>query len=288
MAFDSDIIGLIIDNRYEILKKIDRGGMATVYLAQDRKLERKVAIKIMHPHLTEGEDGQDFLRRFESEAKLAAQINDPGIVSIYDQGQIQGQKYIVMEYIEGINLRELLTKRSTFDDEATLRCIMALLKALISAHEKGLVHRDLKPENILIDYKGNVHITDFGLAKALTEAKHTQTGTILGTVAYVAPEIVEHGNVSEQSDIYALGVLMYELLTGKPPFSGKTPVQTAFMHVNHQLPSLKSLDPNFPDEITNAVETLTSKDLSVRPKTTKEAYNLLKNAKSHLISLKLN
>ncbi|MDR2538500.1 MAG: protein kinase [Bifidobacteriaceae bacterium] len=291
MSLDNEAdqrVGQLVDGRYEVLAKIARGGMATVYQAYDRKLDRLVALKLMHQHLTEGEEGQDFLRRFDREARTAAQLNHKNIVRIYDQGEFEGQRYLTMEYVEGITLRELLKREKTLSVKDSLNTVIALLQALENAHSLGLVHRDIKPENVLIDRHGGVHLTDFGLSKAVAESKSTATGIILGTVAYVAPEIVDRGVVSPQADIYSLGVLMFELLTGEPPYVGKTAVQTAFMHVKKTVPNVHQLYSNIHPYVSKLIETFCSKDLQVRPENATQALQLAVQVKAALRPQDLN
>jgi serine/threonine-protein kinase len=282
------LIGLVIDGRYKIESKIARGGMATVYRAYDHKLSRVVAIKIMHKYLSEGEEGQDFLERFDREARSAAMLNHKVMVGIYDQGNFQGQRYLVMEYIDGITLRDLLKREGVLSVRDTFNTVIALLQGLETAHAQGLVHRDIKPENVLIDRKGGVHLTDFGLSKAITELKTTATGTILGTVAYVAPEIVDYGTVSPKADIYSIGIMMYELLTAKPPFQGKSAIQTAFMHVKKNVPDLTQEFPNIHPFVGKLIQTFCEKDETLRPQNAQEALRLISKVKANLTADELD
>jgi serine/threonine-protein kinase len=282
------LIGMLIDGRYKIESKIARGGMASVYRAFDHKLSRIVAIKIMHKYLSEGKEGQDFLARFDREARSAAMLNHKSMVGIYDQGNFQGQRYLVMEYIDGMTLRDLLIREGVLSVRDTFNTVIALLQGLETAHAQGLVHRDIKPENVLIDLKGGVHLTDFGLSKAITELKTTATGTILGTVAYVAPEIVDYGTVSPKADIYSIGIMMYELLTGNPPFQGKSAIQTAFMHVKKNVPDLTQQFPNLHPFVGKLIQTFCEKNQSKRPQNAQDALKIISKVKANLTAEELN
>ncbi|MBF0940009.1 MAG: serine/threonine protein kinase, partial [Schaalia georgiae] len=195
------MIGLLVDGRYQVTARLARGGMATVYVARDERLDRLVALKVMHPHLAESED---FVARFRREARAAARIHHPGVVTVYDQGVVSGQGFLVMELIEGTNLRALLSAQGAFTIEQTLRYVSDILQALHAAHRVGVVHRDIKPENILVPPEGPVQVADFGLARAASEASQSSTGNMLGTVAYIAPEIARGGGADARSDIYSV------------------------------------------------------------------------------------
>jgi len=219
------LIGQLVDGRYEVLSRIARGGMATVYLATDRRLDREVALKVMHPHLAEGASGADFQARFRREARAAARLTHPGLVGVLDQGVDNGTPYLAMEYVDGSTLRRRLVEEGPLTVEDALRTTEAVLEALSVAHRAQLVHRDIKPENVLIASDGRIKVADFGLARAVTEVTSTTTGTVLGTVAYLAPELVARGASDTRTDVYAVGIVLYEMLTGVQPYTGSTPIQ---------------------------------------------------------------
>ena len=210
------LLGRLVDSRYEIVDRVARGGMATVYVAQDRRLDRRVALKVMHPHLA---DSPDFVARFRREARAAARLSNPGVVAVYDQGSIDGVAYLVMELVEGPNLRDLIAAGPLSVKEA-LGLTAQVLRPLGAAHRAGLVHRDIKPENVLLPDDGSeAKVADFGLARAVTEVAQTTTGNVMGTAAYLAPELITSGDSAPRADVFSVGVILYELLTGEQPFS---------------------------------------------------------------------
>ena len=204
------LIGRLVDGRYEVHARIARGGMATVYRALDRRLDRTVALKVMHPHLA---DSADFVARFRREARSAARLSHPGIVAIYDQGHGEDLSYLTMELVEGHNLRTELRRHGALPLGRALELVDGVLDAIACAHRAGVVHRDVKPENVLVQPDGRPTVTDFGLARAVTEATAASTGTVLGTVAYLAPEIVTSGTADTRADVYAAGIMLFELIT---------------------------------------------------------------------------
>ena len=235
----SDLSGEVIDNRYELISLIASGGMATIYKATDRRLDRFVAVKIMHPHLANDEE---FVNRFIREAKAIASLSHPNIVSIQDQGWNEGGTpavFIVMEYIDGFTLRELLNERGYLAPRELLNYLLPVVSALAQAHDLGINHRDLKPENILIAKDGRIKIADFGLARgaSLGSTMTVDSSVVLGSVSYLSPEQVERGISDSRSDIYSLGIMCFELLTGEKPYGGETPIQIAFKHVNERVPA---------------------------------------------------
>lgn len=256
------IIGQLVDGRYEVTSRIARGGMATVYRATDRRLDRTVAVKVMHPHLAES---PDFVARFRREARAAARLSHPGVVAVHDQGSTAGAAYLTMELVDGPNLRTVLRERGAVPVGEALDLVDHVLDALASAHRAGLVHRDIKPENVLLAADGRPKLADFGLARAVSEATAATTGTVLGTVAYLAPEIVTDGRADPRADVYAVGVLLYELLTGSQPFVGEAPIQVAFQHVNSTVPAPSSVVPWLPVEVDDVVAALTARDPDERP-----------------------
>ncbi|WP_240645818.1 Stk1 family PASTA domain-containing Ser/Thr kinase [Georgenia sp. SYP-B2076] len=256
------MIGRMVDDRYEVTARIARGGMATVYRAVDRRLERTVAVKVMHPHLAES---ADFVARFRREARAAARLSHPGIVAVHDQGIAGEASYLTMELVDGPNLRTLLRERGSLPLGEALDIVDRVLDALASAHRAGVVHRDIKPENVLIAPGGRPKLADFGLARAVSETTAATTGTVLGTVAYLAPEIVTDGRADPRSDVYAVGVLLYELITGSQPFVGEAPIQVAFLHVNSSVPAPSVRVPWLPVEVDELVAALAARDPDERP-----------------------
>ncbi|MGX5680579.1 Stk1 family PASTA domain-containing Ser/Thr kinase [Schumannella luteola] len=256
------MIGRLLDGRYQVRSRIARGGMATVYLATDLRLERRVAIKIMHGHLA---DDSQFKERFIQEARSAARLAHPNVVNVFDQGQDSDMAYLVMEYLPGITLRDLLQEHRILTTEQTLDIMEAVLSGLAAAHKAGIVHRDLKPENILLADDGRIKISDFGLARAASA--NTATGAaLLGTIAYLSPELVTRGVADTRSDIYALGIMMYEMLVGEQPFKGEQPMQIAYQHANDSVPAPSSKNPRVPDELDDLVLWATARDPEDRPK----------------------
>ncbi len=228
------LVGQVLDGRYAIQRKLARGGMATVYLADDQRLTRTVAIKVMHEGLG---DDQDFIGKFDREARAAARLSHPNVVSVFDQGLHRGRPYIVMEYVEGCTLRHMITREGSFSPERALELLIPVTSAVAAAHESGLIHRDIKPENILISDRGQIKVADFGLARAVSAQTATATGMLIGTVSYIAPELVTHGKADPRCDVYALGVVLYEMLTGTKPHTGDNPIQVAYAHVHKAIPA---------------------------------------------------
>lgn len=276
------LLGHLIDGRYEVLSRIARGGMATVYLAVDRRLDREVAIKVMHPHLAEGGAGSEFIARFRREARAAARLTHPGLVGVFDQGLDGETSYLTMEYIEGTNLRRHLGEQGSLTVGEAFGTAEAVLDALSAAHRVGLVHRDVKPENVLLASDGRIKVADFGLARAVTEVTATTTGTVLGTVAYLAPELVAHGTSDTRTDVYALGILLYEMLTGKQPFTGATPIQIAYQHVNSDVPAPSDVLGWLPLEVDELVGALAARDPADRPADARAALELLRRTRAAL------
>ncbi len=257
--------------------------MATVYRATDTRLGRDVALKVMHPHLAEGTQGADFIARFEREAQAAARLAHPGLVSVYDQGHDGRYAYLTMELVDGVTLRSLLDSGQDIDAATALGITQSIIEALTVAHSVGMVHRDIKPENVLVSTQGSVKLTDFGLARAVTDISSTATGTFFGTVAYIGPELVTHGHADSRTDLYAVGIMTYELLTGRQPFTAQTPVNIAFKHVNDPMPVLVSAKGEaFPAQINNFITSLTAKDPDERPADATEALALLRSTLANL------
>ncbi len=252
--------------------------MATVYLATDLRLERRVALKVMHGHLS---DDQDFRQRFIQEAHSAARLSDPNVVSVYDQGQDGEIAYLVMEYIPGVTLRELLREQGQLTIEQSVGIMDAILSGLASAHRADIVHRDIKPENVLLAEDGRIKIGDFGLARATSA--NTATGQqLLGTIAYLAPELVLRESAGARSDIYALGVMLYEMLTGSQPFRGEQPMQIAYKHANDPMPIPSDSNPLVPEQLDDLVQWATEKDPEDRPANASEMLQSLREAEREL------
>lgn len=269
------LIGLLVDERYRVTRRLARGGMATVYVAQDERLDRPVALKVMHPHLA---DSAAFVERFRREARSAARIVHPGVVSVFDQGIVTGQGFLVMELIDGTNLRQLLRAQGAFTIPQALRYTTDTLEALRAAHRVGVIHRDIKPENILVPTDGPAKVTDFGLARAASEVSMSSTGNMLGTVAYIAPEIATTAEADARSDIYSVGIMLYEMLTGAVPWAGESPLQIASHHVSDNVPSPSATQPWIPREIDDLVAALTARESANRPADASDAIDLVARA----------
>ena len=256
------MIGRLVDGRYQVRKRIARGGMATVYLATDLRLERRVAIKIMHGHLA---DDVKFRERFIQEARSAARLAHPNVVNVFDQGSDTEMAYLVMEYLPGITLRDLLQERHILTTDQTFDILEAVLAGLSAAHKAGIVHRDLKPENVLLADDGRIKIGDFGLARAASA--NTATGAaLLGTIAYLSPELVTRGIADTRSDIYAAGIMMFEMLAGEQPFKGEQPMQIAYQHANDSVPPPSSRNSRVPAELDELVLWATAREPDDRPR----------------------
>jgi serine/threonine-protein kinase len=264
----SDLSGELIDGRYQLISQIAQGGMASIYSALDTRLDRKVAVKIMHPHLAQDEA---FVNRFIREAKAAAALTHPNAVSVQDQGwNTNGVPavFIVMEMVEGHTLREYLDESGKFGVAQTLQYLTAILGALAAAHKLGIIHRDIKPENILISNDGRIKIADFGLAHgALIGSTLTaESSVVLGSVSYLSPEQVQRGISDSRSDVYSTGILAYELLVGEKPFSGDSPIQIAYMHVNNRVPRVSQSRTDVPKELDELIYSATSTNPDERPR----------------------
>ncbi|HXH78022.1 Stk1 family PASTA domain-containing Ser/Thr kinase [Nocardioides sp.] len=261
------LVGRLLDRRYRIGPRIARGGMASVYEAEDIRLDRTVAVKVMHPGLG---DDDDFAQRFVREARAAAKLNHPHVVGVYDQGDDDGVVFLAMEYVPGHTLRDVIRKEAPMTPARALSLLEPIVSALAAAHRAGLVHRDVKPENVLIAdeaHGGGVKVADFGLAKAISaDTQHTATGGVLiGTVSYLAPELVVDGRSDARADVYAAGVVLYELLTGNKPHEGESPIQVAYRHVHEDVPPPSRVVPEIPAYVDALVARATARDRSQRP-----------------------
>lgn len=259
------LIGTVLDRRYRVAERLARGGMSTVYRAVDTRLERDVAMKVLYPHLAED---PELVNKFEREAKMAAALNHPHVVNVYDQGIDVGPEgrlaYLVMEYVPGVTLRTVLGRRPALTPHLTLVYLLALVDGLAAAHKAGMVHRDIKPENVLVSREGDIKVADFGLARATTS--HTGTGAaLMGTVAYVSPELVSGAQADQRSDVYAVGIMMFEMLTGRQPFTGESAMQVAFQHINGRVPAPSALAPGLAESLDDVVLWCTNPDPENRP-----------------------
>lgn len=264
----SDLSGELIDSRYQLIRQVANGGMASIYEAIDTRLDRKVAVKIMHPHLAQDDV---YVTRFIREAKAAAALSHPNIVAVQDQGWNQNgvpAVFIVMELIEGSTLREYLNERGRFEIKVALNYLTPILSALSAAHSIGIVHRDIKPENILVSHEGRVKIADFGLARGevIGSTMTAESSVVLGSVSYLSPEQVQRGIADARSDVYAVGIVAFEMLTGEKPFLGDTPIQIAYKHVNEDVPSLRSKRREIPQALDDLITRATNRDPDLRPR----------------------
>jgi eukaryotic-like serine/threonine-protein kinase len=258
------LVGQVLDGRYHVGPRLARGGMAVVYEAHDNRLDRTIALKVMHATLA---DDEEFVTRFIREAHSAARLSHPNVVAVYDQGADQGHVFLAMELVRGRTLRDLIRTQGHLSPRQTLEVLEPVLAALGAAHQAGLIHRDVKPENVLLSDDGRVKVADFGLARAVTGANsHTTTsGILMGTVAYLSPEQVTRGVADPRSDVYAAGILLFEMLTGVKPYDGDTAIQVAYRHVHDDVPAPSSLVPGLPAELDHLVSRATSRDPDQRP-----------------------
>lgn len=277
------LLGIVLDGRYRLDSILAKGGMATVFFAADLRLHRQVAVKVMHSSLAED---LDFVRRFEQEARAAASLTHQHVVSVHDQGNDQAANaiYLVMELVAGHTVRELLTERGPLTAIQALAVMDPVLQALSAAHEAGFVHRDVKPENIIIGDNGRIKVTDFGLARAIssTQSMATTRGLLIGTVAYLSPEQVEQGKATERSDIYSAGIVLFEMLTGKLPHAGDTPIAVAFQHVHADIPKPSTIKNDVPSEMDYLVLKATARDPQKRFKTADEFLDAVRKTREYL------
>ena len=256
------LTGRLLDGRYAVNARIAHGGMATVYRATDTRLDREVALKVMHAELARDEE---FVRRFIGEAKSVARLSHQNVVAVFDQGADGPYLYLAMEYVPGRTLKELLRDSGRFPPAAALEIMAGVLDGLAAAHASGIVHRDVKPENVLLTADGRVKVADFGLARAQWAAGHTRAGLLVGTVAYVPPEQVTGGTTGPRGDVYSAGVMLFELLTGRQPFTGDTPLSIAYQHVNADVPAPSTMAPGIGAPVDQIVLAATSRDQARRP-----------------------
>ena len=280
----ADLTGELIDNRYLLLGLRASGGLASIYSAFDTRLDRPVAVKIMHAHLANDEA---FVSRFIKEAKATAALSHPNIVSIQDQGWNQGGPpavFIVMELVEGTTLRDLLNESSPLSIEQAFQIINPVLSALSAAHKIGIIHRDIKPENILISRDGRIKVADFGLARntSMAQTMTAESSVILGSVSYLSPEQVQRGVADSRSDIYAMGILIFEMLTGSKPYDGETPIQIAYRHVNDRIPELVKIKSDIPKNLSDLIFSATSPNPDLRPRDAEELLNSMRQIQVEL------
>ena len=280
----SDLTGELIDNRYLLQRQSASGGMATIYAGLDTRLDRPVAVKIMHAHLANDEA---FVSRFIKEAKATAALSHPNIVSIQDQGWNEGGPpavFLVMELVEGSTLRDYLNEKGSLTVEQTFQIVTPVLSALSAAHRIGIIHRDIKPENILISKDGRIKVADFGLARNITmgQTMTAESSVVLGSVSYLSPEQVQRGVADARSDIYAVGIVLFEMLTGSKPYSGETPIQIAYRHVNDRIPDIQTIKSEIPTSIAELVYEATAPNPDQRPKNAEELLNKLREIQAQI------
>ena len=273
----ANLAGKVIAERYLIRSLVADGGMASVYLAHDNVLEREVALKVIHPHLAKD---KSFVDKFRREAKVAAKLSHPNLVNVFDQGTDGDVIFLVMEYVPGITLRDAMNDFGALDANKTLDIIEPLTSGLAAAHAAGILHRDLKPENVFLSDGGKVKLGDFGLARAITQ--HTQTGSVVGTVAYLSPELVLRGQADARSDVYSLGVMIFEMLTGSQPYQGEQAVQIAYQHANDNIPAPSSVKSTVPELLDEIVLWATARNPAHRPASAEALLPVISRARSDL------
>jgi len=273
------MIGRLLDGRYRVGPRIARGGMATVYEALDERLDRTCAVKVMHQNMG---DDHDFASRFVREARSAARLSHPNVVSVFDQGDDDGTLFLVMEYIPGHTLRDVIRKEAPMPPGKALALLDPVLSALAAAHQSGMIHRDVKPENVLLAPDGRIKVADFGLARAISaETQHTATGGVLiGTVSYLSPELVVDGKADARSDVYSAGVLLYEMLTARKPHEGDTAIQVAYKHVHEDVPPPSTVVPGTPPYVDALVARATARDRDQRPSDARVLQQLARRVKT--------
>ncbi len=279
------LVGHLVDGRYRVLRHLADGGMASVFLATDTRLDREVALKVMRQDLAADET---FVARFRREARSAARLSHPNVVQVQDQGEDDGRVFLAMEYVEGRTLRELLDTEGALTPRAALGLLESVLAGLAIAHEAGYIHRDVKPENVLIPERGEVKVADFGLARAVTSQTATDDGVLFGTVAYLSPEQVERGIADARSDVYAAGLILFEMLTGTRAVEGDTPIHIAFQHVHTGIPAPSERAPGLAPELDELVALATSRDPDRRPREAGEYLERLRAVREQLTAEQLD
>jgi len=278
---NESLTGRLLDGRYRVGERIARGGMASVYLGTDERLDRVVAVKVMHPGLA---DDSDFTSRFEREARSAAKLNHPNVVAVFDQGEDQGFVFLVMEYVPGRTLRDVMRAEAPMPADHALAFLEPLLVALSAAHDAGIVHRDVKPENVLIAPDGRIKVADFGLARAVSSSTTATatTGVLIGTISYLAPELVVNEGADARSDVYACGAMLYEMLTGDKPHPGESPIQVAYKHVHEDIAAPSKAVPGIPPYIDALVARATARDRDLRSADARVLLTQVRQARSAL------
>ncbi|WP_279328771.1 Stk1 family PASTA domain-containing Ser/Thr kinase [Streptomyces sp. OS603R] len=278
------LVGQVLDGRYRVEARIAVGGMATVYRALDTRLDRILALKVMHPSLA---SDAGFVERFIREAKSVARLAHPNVVQVFDQGTDGGYVYLAMEYIPGCTLRDVLRERGALQARAALDILEPVLAALGAAHRAGFVHRDMKPENVLIGDDGRVKVADFGLVRSVDTVTHS-TGTVLGTVSYLAPEQIEHGTADPRVDVYACGILLHEMLTGEKPHDGDSPAIVLYKHLHDDVPPPSAVVPGLAPVLDSLVGAATARDAAVRPADAVALFALTREARGRLTDEQLD
>ena len=285
-AGPSSLIDRVLDGRYRVLSHLADGGMATVYVALDQRLDRQVALKVMRPDLARDET---FVSRFRREARSAAKLSHPNVVAVYDQGEDDGHMFLAMELVNGLTLRQVMQAEGPLTPRAALDILDPVLQALGAAHSAGLIHRDVKPENVILREDGTVKVADFGLARAIDTVTSTaQTGVLLGTVAYLSPEQVERGVADARSDVYATGLLLFEMLTGTKAFIGDSPIHVAYQHVHSSVPAPSSRVSTVPVELDLLVARASARDPDNRPRDANEMLAEMRLARRGLTTIELD
>lgn len=279
------LVGQLLDGRYRVDARIAVGGMATVYRALDTRLDRVLALKVMHPSLAAD---ASFVERFIREAKSVARLSHPNVVGVFDQGTDGTYVYLAMEYVAGCTLRDVLRERGALQPRAALDILEPILAALGSAHRAGMVHRDMKPENVLIGDDGRVKVADFGLVRAVDTNTTASTGSVLGTVSYLAPEQIEDGSADTRADVYACGVALYEMLTGSKPHTGSTPAQVLYQHLHEDVPAPSALVPGLPPQLDDLVLEATARNPDLRPQDAVTLLALARNTRAALTDAQLD
>ncbi len=272
--------GTLVDGRYRLQSRLGSGGMADVFLGEDEQLGRKVALKLLHRRFAED---PDFVERFRREAQSAASLQHPNIVSVYDRGSFDGTYYIAMEYVPGRSLKQLIRQEAPIDPIRAIDITLQILKAARFAHRHGVIHRDLKPHNVIIDDGDHVKVTDFGIARA-GASDMTETGSIMGTAQYLSPEQAQGHAVSASSDLYSIGIVLYELLTGRVPFDADSAVTIALKHVSEPPTAPTLINPAIPPALAHVVMWTLNKNASDRPKNADELIIALENAREQILS----
>src|SRR6188508_612068 len=257
----SALVGTLLSGRYRLDAQVGAGGMSTVYRAFDSTLERRVAIKLMHRDIAADSDQ---LERFRREARAVAQLSHPHIVGVIDAGEEDGRPYIVFEYVEGETLKDRIRRLGRLPVDEAIAYAIEIARALSAAHARGIVHRDVKPQNVLVDEEGSAKVTDFGIARSMDDSGLTAEGRVLGTTDYVSPEQALGHDVNGQSDIYSLGIVLYEMLTGEVPFKGENHVAVAMKHVKDQLPDVQAKRPEVSATLASVLDHMTEKDVAHR------------------------